>query len=185
MHVRRVAEEMGAGDLHRRSGLSGHDEIAALSKTLDSMAENLDRITVSRDALRSEVAERARAEEALRKSDDFTRAWLNQCNRRRVGLESGRRNGVPEPSLQGTVRLRRPRTPQPASSWQSLIFAEDLPVVTQALREHTEQGKPFNVPVRYRHKDGSTVWVICRGMGIRDERGCVVRLVALTRRSRN
>jgi PAS domain S-box-containing protein/putative nucleotidyltransferase with HDIG domain len=52
-----------------------------------------------------------------------------------------------------------------AESWQRLIFAEDLPGVFEKFNQHVEsKGKtPFYNEVRYHHKNGSTVWVICTG----------------------
>lgn len=50
-------------------------------------------------------------------------------------------------------------------SWQKIIFQEDLPVVFKAFNEHvaSKGEKPFSVEVRYHHKNGSTVWVFCKG----------------------
>lgn len=50
-------------------------------------------------------------------------------------------------------------------SWQKLIFEEDLVRVMESFRKHvdTKGEKPFYNEVRYRHKNGSTVWVICVG----------------------
>ena len=52
-----------------------------------------------------------------------------------------------------------------AESWQQLIFAEDLPNVYEAFDQHVaSKGEiPYYNEVRYRHKNGSTVWVICTG----------------------
>jgi len=52
-----------------------------------------------------------------------------------------------------------------AESWQKLIFAEDLPSVYDKFNSHVEsKGKvPFYNEVRYHHKNGSTIWVICTG----------------------
>ncbi|MEH6633130.1 MAG: ATP-binding protein [Halopseudomonas aestusnigri] len=52
-----VAEEIGDGDFTKRSSHSSKDEIGELSKSINMMADNLSRITVSRDELRV-VAER-------------------------------------------------------------------------------------------------------------------------------
>ena len=51
------------------------------------------------------------------------------------------------------------------SEWQSLVFQEDLPLLYQKLTDHiTSKGRvPFELDVRYHHKDGSTVWVSCKG----------------------
>ena len=52
-----------------------------------------------------------------------------------------------------------------AESWQKLIFKDDLPVIFEKYNHHVEsKGRiPFYAEVRFRHKNGSTVWVICTG----------------------
>lgn len=51
------------------------------------------------------------------------------------------------------------------SEWQKLIFEEDLQVALTNFKLHVDsRGKhPFCQEVRYRHKMGHTVWVLCRG----------------------
>ncbi len=53
-------------------------------------------------------------------------------------------------------------------TWQTLMFPEDLPGVLACFERHVQsRGKiPYYNEVRYRHKDGSTVWVICSGQVI-------------------
>ncbi len=55
--------------------------------------------------------------------------------------------------------------PNRPDTWQNLIFAEDLPIALDCLSRHIEsRGQvPYYNEVRYRHKDGSTVWVLCAG----------------------
>ncbi|MGJ5631772.1 PAS domain S-box protein [Nostoc sp. CALU 1950] len=70
-----------------------------------------------------------------------------------------------------------PNTPE---SWQRLIFPEDLPGVLQLFEQHVQsRGQiPFYNEVRYRHKDGSTVWVICSGRVIAwDQDGNPLRMI--------
>ncbi|MEH2205727.1 MAG: PAS domain S-box protein [Nostoc sp.] len=70
-----------------------------------------------------------------------------------------------------------PNTPQ---SWQRLIFPEDLPGVLQLFEQHVQsRGQiPFYNEVRYRHKNGSTVWVICSGRVIAwDRDGNPLRMI--------
>ncbi|QLE41905.1 PAS domain S-box protein [Nostoc sp. C052] len=70
-----------------------------------------------------------------------------------------------------------PNTPD---SWQSLIFPEDLPGVMELFEQHVQsRGQiPFYNEVRYRHKDGSTVWVICSGHVIAwDQDGNPLRMI--------
>ncbi len=66
------------------------------------------------------------------------------------------------------------------SEWQSLIFEEDLPPVLKNFDEHVEtKGEcPFYQEVRYRHKDGSTIYVICRGRVVEwDKDGTPIRMI--------
>jgi diguanylate cyclase (GGDEF)-like protein/PAS domain S-box-containing protein len=58
--------------------------------------------------------------------------------------------------------------PNSPESWQQLIFPEDLTVLMACFEQHvSSQGEvPLYSEVRYRHRDGSTVWVICSGQVI-------------------
>ncbi len=64
--------------------------------------------------------------------------------------------------------------------WKKLIFPEDLPALLESLDLHvkTHGRVPYCNEVRYRHKDGSTIWVICAGRVIEwDQAGNPVRMV--------
>ena len=64
------------------------------------------------------------------------------------------------------------------AEWQDLIFPEDRDVALENFRRHCEDPAcPYDQVVRYRHRDGSTVWVRCRGMAIRNEAGKPVRML--------
>ncbi|MEE3716334.1 PAS domain S-box protein [Tumidithrix elongata RA019] len=70
--------------------------------------------------------------------------------------------------------------PNSPESWQGIIFAEDLPHVFDCFHHHVQsRGEvPFYNEVRYRHKHGSTVWVICSGRVIEwDEGGNPMRMI--------
>lgn len=69
------------------------------------------------------------------------------------------------------------KTHDPAE-WQDLIFTEDLDVALENFQKHcADPDHPYDQIVRYRHADGSTVWVRCRGMAIRDETGKPIRML--------
>ena len=64
------------------------------------------------------------------------------------------------------------------SEWQDLIFEEDMQTALANLEQHcADPTHPYDQVVRYRHRDGHTVWVRCRGIAIRDETGTPVRLL--------
>ncbi|MBS2023914.1 MAG: PAS domain-containing protein [Deltaproteobacteria bacterium] len=82
------------------------------------------------------------------------------------------------PRLKEVLGYTDEEAPNSASWWQGQMFQEDFAVCAENFRKHAEDpGHPFDQVVRYRHKDGSTVWVRCRGIGLRDERGRLVRLL--------
>lgn len=62
--------------------------------------------------------------------------------------------------------------------WQTHIHPDDLKMWLERFEAH-ERGETPIVEgiVRYPHKDGSTVWVNCRGVIIRDDRGKPVRVL--------
>ena len=64
------------------------------------------------------------------------------------------------------------------SEWQDLIFEEDLKLAIENFQRHcADPTHPYDQVVRYHHADGSTVWVRCRGIAIRDESGTPIRML--------
>lgn len=65
-----------------------------------------------------------------------------------------------------------------ASEWQDIIFQEDLKLAVENFEKHcSDPSHPYDQIVRYRHKNGSTVWIRCRGLAIRDKRGKAIRML--------
>ncbi|MEH2064886.1 MAG: PAS domain-containing protein [Nostoc sp.] len=68
----------------------------------------------------------------------------------------------------------------PSDNWRCLIFLEDLPGFLESFHQYfqTSNQIPYYNEVRYRHKDGSTVWAICCGRVIEsDQDGNPLRVV--------
>lgn len=64
------------------------------------------------------------------------------------------------------------------SEWQDIIFQEDLKLSVENLRKHIADPEyAYDQIVRYRHKNGSTIWIRCRGLAIRDENGIAKRML--------
>jgi PAS domain S-box-containing protein len=65
-----------------------------------------------------------------------------------------------------------------ASEWQDLIHPDDLQIAIDNFTKHcADPNHPYDQVVRYRHRDGSTVWVRCRGIAIRNEAGDPIRML--------
>ncbi|MGH6933445.1 MAG: PAS domain-containing protein [Dongiaceae bacterium] len=58
----------------------------------------------------------------------------------------------------------------------TLIHPNDLARRDEALRQHLEQGKPYDVEYRLRRRDGSYRWIRSRGEAIRDGTGRPIRM---------
>lgn len=64
------------------------------------------------------------------------------------------------------------------AEWQDLINQDDLQVALDNFNKHcADPNHPYDQIVRYEHKDGSTVWVRCRGVAIRDADGKPTRML--------
>jgi PAS domain S-box-containing protein len=81
------------------------------------------------------------------------------------------------PSLKKLFGYEDHEVPNKSSWWQNQIFEEDKDMALKAYEDHIQEGKPYNLAVRYRHKNQSTVWVLCRGVAIKDENGRPIRMI--------
>lgn len=64
------------------------------------------------------------------------------------------------------------------SEWQGIIFEEDLELALDNFEKHCADPKHlYDQIVRYKHKNGSIVWIRCRGLAIKDEDGKVIRML--------
>jgi PAS domain S-box-containing protein len=72
------------------------------------------------------------------------------------------------PGLKRMFGYAEHELPNVPETWQNLIFAEDLPGVWECFDRHVQSRgeEPYYNEVRYHHKNGSTVWVICAGQVI-------------------
>lgn len=68
--------------------------------------------------------------------------------------------------------------PHLAEAWQDMIHPQDLEVALANFQKHAaDPSHPYDQIVRYRHHDGSMVWVRCRGIVIRDAEGTPIRML--------
>lgn len=68
--------------------------------------------------------------------------------------------------------------PNNSAWWQANIHPDDLPIALKNFERHcADPEHPYDQVVRYRHKNGSTVWVRCRGIAIRDDNDKPIRML--------
>ena len=82
------------------------------------------------------------------------------------------------PSFWRTFGYDAGEKPHLSEAWQDIIHPEDLKLATENFEKHAADADfPYDQVVRYRHKNGSTVWIRCRGVIIRDEEGQPTRML--------
>ena len=68
--------------------------------------------------------------------------------------------------------------PNTSARWQANIFPDDRDRALENFHKHAaDPHHPYDQIVRYRHKNGSTVWVRCRGLIVRDATGRPKRML--------
>ena len=68
--------------------------------------------------------------------------------------------------------------PHKSAAWQGIINQDDLKLASANFTRHCENpNHPYDQIVRYTHKNGSTVWIRCRGLAIRDNTGKPIRML--------
>ena len=82
------------------------------------------------------------------------------------------------PRFKELFGYRDDEIPNTSAWWMEHIFPEDLAVALENFARHlADASHPYDQIVRYRHLDGRTVWVRCRGLAIRNARGEAIRLL--------
>ncbi|WP_082832516.1 PAS domain-containing protein [Aquimarina aggregata] len=68
--------------------------------------------------------------------------------------------------------------PHTSSAWQDIINKDDLKLVYQNFAKHCKDpSHPYDQVVRYTHKHGHTIWIQCRGLVLRDDKGKPRRMI--------
>lgn len=84
------------------------------------------------------------------------------------------------PHLKAMLGYKDDELPNSVETINLLMHPSDLPDTYALLGKHLESdGKiPFEIEVRYKHKDGSIIWVICSGSIVqRDENGKPIEMI--------
>lgn len=65
-------------------------------------------------------------------------------------------------------------------AWKQVIHPDDIELTTKALQAHLSvEGSIYELQVRYIHKDGSILNILCRGLAINNKQGKPYRLIGV------
>lgn len=68
--------------------------------------------------------------------------------------------------------------PHNPSAWRDIVNDYDFKLANELIIKHFENPEiPFDKTIRYTHKNGSIVWIRCRGLAIRDKVGKPIRML--------
>ncbi|MEA5402010.1 PAS domain S-box protein [Arcicella sp. DC2W] len=78
------------------------------------------------------------------------------------------------PKFWNTLGYRENEIIDNHATWRTLIHAEDA---ENFFEQYKNSHKPYNEILRYKHKNGSTIWFRCRTMAIRNSEGEVINAI--------
>ena len=137
------------------------------------VAERTRQLEAAIQALKNEIVERRRAEEALRESEDHLRRVIDTIPQQ---IWSGPPDGSLDfcnAQFRSNVGLTQEELR--GDGWQHILHPADRERVVKDWRESVVNGTPFEHGVRHRMADGQYRWFLVRGVPLKDSAGRVVR----------
>lgn len=159
--IGRAIARFAEGDANARSGLTGGDAITCLGRRFDEMAE---RMGVERRNL-------AESEERLKFALHGSNTGIWDWN-----IASG--HTYYSPRWKSLLGFAEDELHAHAEEWLKRVHPDDLPQVMERLKAHMSgENVFFESEHRLRNKDNRYIWVLERGMAVRDDKGTACRMV--------
>lgn len=152
----------------------GSAKVQRLNRDLEHrVAERTLQLEAVNQALRMEIAERNRAEKAVRESEDRLRLVIDTIPQQ---IWSGPADGSLDfCNAQWRAYMGLKQQELQGQGWQRMLHPEDRERVLTAWRESVASGKPYEQEERHRGADGQYRWFLTRGVPLRDSEGRIVR----------
>lgn len=149
-------------NLSRRLHLDRNDEIGTLGREFDRMVEQLE----------NDISARKRTEEALRESDERYALAVKGANEGLWDWNLRKNEVYYSPRWKSLLGYENEELGNTPEVWFDLVHPDDLPNVRAALDAHLKgNSNHFESEHRMMHKDTSYVWMLARGLAVRDPEG--------------
>jgi PAS domain S-box-containing protein len=163
---------IASGNLQHRIRVDSTDEVGVLSLGFNEMAGQIQEVTVNRDELAREIAERKRAEEALAKSEARFRRLAENARDLiyRMSLPDGAYEYMSPAAteLSGYTPEEFYRNPQ---LLREFIHPEWRPYIEEQWSRLLKGEMPPTYEFQIIHRSGDVRWVNQRNIMVRDEEG--------------
>ncbi len=179
--LQRGTEIIGSGNFDYKVGTVAKDEVGQLSRLIDSMTENLKKVTASRDELNEEIAERKEAEEGLRESEARFRLMVKSVQDYAIVMLDAEGNVVNW--NEGAVRIKGYAPEEIIGKHFSCFYTEEDNLSGKPARELNEaaaKGSFEDEGVRVR-KDGSRFFANVVITALKDDAGNLKGFSKVTR----
>lgn len=148
-------------------------EIKRLNDELErKVEERTKELAASNEALKSEIAERELAAEALKQADDRIQLIIDTIP---AMVWSVRPDGSVDFLNQRWLDYTGLSFADAIENPTSIVYPEDLPEVTEKWRANMVAGEPYEDEMRLRRADGKYCWFLVRVAPLRDERGNIIK----------
>jgi PAS domain S-box-containing protein len=155
------AKDMAAGRLDVRLVPEGSPELRNVIASFDRMA----------DSIRG-------AQAALKQSEERLQLAINGVNDGIWDWNLRTNELYLSPKWKEMVGYRDHELPNEFATFESLLHPEDRAWVLEYVDRYLKQGAgTYSAEFRFRHRDGSWVWILARGEALRDERGVPYRML--------
>lgn len=154
------------------------EELRELNVALERrVAARTAELTATVDSLRTEIEERAIAENALRSSEQRYALVVEGASDGIWDWDLASGEAYMSPRLKEILGYADDELPNHVDEWRSRIYREDRVAVERALDEYLTGREPtYGLEYRLVHRDGSCVWVLARGVCLRDAMGRAYRM---------
>jgi PAS domain S-box-containing protein len=151
-----------------------HAEVQRLNQDLERrVAGRTSQLEAVNRALRTEIAERERAEETVRRSEEHLRLVIDTIPQQ---IMSGPNDGTLDfANAQWRSYTGLTQEALQGRGWHRIIHPDDREPLLKAVEESRAQGKPYEQEVRRRGTDGQYRWFLARGVPLKDSEGRIVR----------
>lgn len=174
--IQRGSNAFEQGELSYQISDLGTDELGILANQMNIMAgtlqERIREIENARDDFEKAVYERTKE---LENNEQRLRLIMEVVNDGYWDWDlgpdgKGTDNEYLSPNFKKMLGFEDHEMENKVSSWKNLIHPDDFNIAIENFNKHieTDGEHPFYQELEYRKKDGTTCWVICRGLALKD-----------------